>query len=119
MTTSFGSATASIAHISQVPINRRGGQTSYLLLPPGGFGSLHLAATWVEGDPGSEQPVHTHPNSEQIYFICHGSGVMRLGDATYEVEAGSLVFIAPGVPHAIRNNENETLVFVTGRRTCV
>ena len=51
------------------PTNRRGGQTSYLLLANGQFGSRELAITWVECPPGSEQPVHAHDANEQAYVI--------------------------------------------------
>ena len=48
------------------PCNYRGGQVSYLLLTKGQFGSGSLSITWVEGVPSSEQPVHAHPENEQV-----------------------------------------------------
>ena len=62
--------------LDQSPRNHRGGQVSHLLLAPGQFGSEQLAITWVEGQPGSEQPVHTHPTNEQVYVIIRGQGAM-------------------------------------------
>ena len=47
--------------LEQSPQNHRGGQVSHLLLAPGQFGTENLAVTWVEGEPGSEQPLHSHP----------------------------------------------------------
>ncbi len=60
--------------IREAPINRRGGQTSYLLLGKAQFGSERLAITWVDCPVGSEQPMHRHPHAEQAYCIIAGRG---------------------------------------------
>ena len=99
--------------LEESPRNHRGGQVSYLLLAPGQFGSTNLAITWVEGQPGSEQPVHEHPSQEQVYVIVRGRGVMRVGDEEREVEAGTLVLVPPRTGHSIRNTGEEPLVFVS------
>jgi hypothetical protein len=53
---------------TESPVNERGdGQVSYLLLAPGQFESQHLGMTWVDADPGSQQPLHEHPESELTY----------------------------------------------------
>jgi mannose-6-phosphate isomerase-like protein (cupin superfamily) len=93
------------------PRNRRGGQVSYLLLAPGR--SRNLAITWVEGAPGSRQGVHAHPDSEQVYVIVRGRGVMTVGGEEQEVSAGTLVLVPPGAGHAILNTGDGPLVFVS------
>ena len=103
----------SLTCVGESPRNERGGQISHLLLTGGQFGSRNLAVTWVEGAPGSRQPVHAHADSEQAYVIVRGSGRMILGDDECEVGAGTLVFIPPGTPHAIRNDGEEPLVYVS------
>lgn len=102
-----------IQKVADSPRNARGGQVSYLLLAKGEFGSSRLAITWVEGGPGSEQQVHTHADSEQVYVIVQGRGVMRVGDERQPVEKGDLVFIPPGSGHAIHNNGDQPLVYVS------
>jgi mannose-6-phosphate isomerase-like protein (cupin superfamily) len=78
---------------SDSPRNRRGdGQVSYLLLAPGQFGSCRMAITLVEGGPGSQQALHSHPQSEQVYVIVSG-GRMIVSDEQRDVEAGSLVHL--------------------------
>jgi mannose-6-phosphate isomerase-like protein (cupin superfamily) len=100
--------------LAQSPQNRRGnGQVSHLLLAPGQFGSRHLAATWVEAAPGSQQRLHAHPNSEQVYVIVRGRGQMVVDSARQEVQAGTLVFIPPAAEHAIYNPGPEQLVYVS------
>ena len=99
--------------LEQSPRNPRGGQISYLLLTEGQFGSKNLSITWVEGEPGSEQPMDSHPANEQVYVIVRGRGIMRVGDEQQEVGPGTMVFIPPGAGHAIRNTGEEPLVYVS------
>lgn len=102
-----------IQRLDTAPVNERGGQRSHLLLRAGQFGAENLAITWVEGEPGSMQAVHGHPDNEQIYVIVRGRGVMQVGDEMEEVGEGTLVFIPPGSGHAIKNTGSEPLVFVS------
>lgn len=95
------------------PRNERAGQISYLLLSPGQFGSTRMAITLVEGDPGSEQPMHSHPEAEQMYVIVAGTGLMRVDDEEQEVGPGTLVFIPPGAKHAIRSVGSKSLTYVS------
>ena len=99
--------------LHQSPRNHRGGQVSYLLLTEGQFGSRNLSITWVEGEPGSEQPMGSHPGNEQVYVIVRGRGIMRVGDEQQEVGPGTMVFIPPGAGHAIRNTGEQPLVYVS------
>jgi len=98
--------------VKEAPVNRRGGQESFLMLTKGQFGSRHLTVTWVEGAPGSEQPVHAH-EQEQVYVVIGGRGIMSVGDEEQAVEAGTLIFVPPGSGHCIRNSGAEPLVFVS------
>lgn len=103
-----------IQSLSSAPVNRRGdGQVSYLTLAPGQHGSKGLAVTWVECAPGSQQPSHSHPDSEQVYVIVSGRGTMLVDDASREVGPGDTIFIPPGSRHAIRNDSGEQLVFAS------
>jgi mannose-6-phosphate isomerase-like protein (cupin superfamily) len=100
--------------LEQSPKNPRGGgQTSHLLLAPAQFGSRNLAITWVHGATGSRQPLHAHPDSEQVYVIVAGRGRMILEDEEQDVGAGTMVLIPPGAQHAIHNPGPEQLVYVT------
>ena len=102
-----------IQPLDSAPVNERGGQISYLLLGREQFGSKNLAITWVDCGPGSMQAVHGHPDSEQVYVIVHGRGVMQVGGEMQEVGEGTLVFIPPGAAHAIKNVSDEPLVLVS------
>jgi mannose-6-phosphate isomerase-like protein (cupin superfamily) len=94
------------------PLNVRGGQVSHLLFAPE-FGSHNVTVTWVRGEPGSQQDVHAHRESEQIYVIVRGRGTMIVEDEEREVEAGCAVLIPPNTRHAIRNTSAEPLEYVS------
>src|SRR5919112_1161895 len=96
------------SRITRCPVNRRGGQTSWLLNR-----SDRLAVTWVEGAIGSEQPLHSHDDSEQVYVIVQGTGLMTVEHEKREVHRGTAVVIPPGAEHAIRSVGQETLVYVS------
>ena len=100
-----------IQAIDQSPRNHRGGQISHLLLAPGQFGVKNVAITWVEGQPGSEQPVHSHPNNEQVYVIVQGRGIMTVGDETREVGQGTAVLVPlrQATPYAIPEKNGSSL----------
>jgi mannose-6-phosphate isomerase-like protein (cupin superfamily) len=96
------------------PVNERGdGQVSYLTLAPGQHGSANFAVTWVECAPGSQQPLHSHAGSEQVYVIVSGEGTMLIEGEEQTVGPGDTVFIPPGSKHAIRNDSAAELVFAT------
>ncbi|MCE2502336.1 MAG: cupin domain-containing protein [Dehalococcoidia bacterium] len=102
-----------IQTLDQSPQNHRGGQVSHLLLASGQFGSENLAVTWVEGEPGSEQAVHSHDGREQVYVVVQGRGAMRVGDEVEEVVAGTMILVPPGTDHSIRNVGEEKLIYVS------
>jgi mannose-6-phosphate isomerase-like protein (cupin superfamily) len=79
----------------------------------GDLGSKNLAVTWVEVPPGAEQRTHSHEDSEQIYVIVRGGGLMTVAGDEAEVEEGDLVFIPPASDHSIRNDRADTLVYVS------
>ena len=102
-----------IQTLAQSPRNHRGGQVSHLLLAAGQFGSENLAVTWVEGEPGSEQAIHSHENREQVYVVVQGQGAMRVGDEVEKVGPGTAILVPPGTSHSIRNVGEETLIYVS------
>jgi mannose-6-phosphate isomerase-like protein (cupin superfamily) len=66
-----------------------------------------------ECPPGSVQPVHRHEGAEQVYVIVTGRGRMIVGKAEQEVSRGTLVFVPPSTDHAIKNEGQEVLTFVS------
>src|SRR5579859_2614228 len=103
-----------IQTLTSSPRNERGdGQVSHLLLAKGQFGSGHLCITWVECQPGSQQPRHRHMTQEQVYVIIRGRGQMLLGAEDREVGEGTMVFVPPGTEHAISTTGSGLLIYVS------
>ena len=96
------------------PRNGRGaGPGPRLLLAAGPFGSRQLSVTWVECQPGSQQALHAHPAQEQVYVMVQGRSQMLVGGEACEVCRGTLVFVPPATPHAIRTIGGQQLVYVS------
>jgi len=49
---------------------------------------------------------------EEIYFILHGGGLMKVGDEEKAVKAGDAIWIPSGQPHRLFNNTEETTFFI-------
>ena len=98
--------------LEESPRQHRGGQISYLLLTAGDADSQNLSITWVEGETESEQYRHAH-DSEQVYVIVAGRGIMHVDGEEKEVGSGTLVFVPRNAVHSIHNHGAEKLVFVT------
>lgn len=58
---------------------------------------------------GASTQEHFHPKAEEIYYITHGTGRMRIEGETREVKAGDAVAIPPRCKHKLWNTGPETL----------
>jgi mannose-6-phosphate isomerase-like protein (cupin superfamily) len=58
---------------------------------------------------GASTQEHFHPRAEEIYYITHGVGKIRIEGETREVRAGDAIAIPPGQKHKLWNAGNETL----------
>ena len=53
--------------------------------------------------------LHRHAQSEEMYHITRGQGVMSLGNEQFEVQAGDTVCVPAGTPHKIQNTGKDPL----------
>ncbi len=58
---------------------------------------------------GGATQEHFHPRTEEIYFITHGTGRIRIAGESREVRAGDAIAIPPGQKHKLWNTGAETL----------
>ncbi len=58
---------------------------------------------------GGATQEHFHPRAEEIYYITHGTGKIRIETETRDVRAGDAIAIPPGQKHKLWNTGNETL----------
>jgi mannose-6-phosphate isomerase-like protein (cupin superfamily) len=102
-----------VRRLSEAHVAERGRLRSHFLMDAGDLGSRNLSITWVDVPPGAEQHAHSHEDSEQVYVIVRGRGRMQVAGDEEDVGEGDLVFIPPATDHGIKNDGEETLVYVS------
>jgi mannose-6-phosphate isomerase-like protein (cupin superfamily) len=58
---------------------------------------------------GGATQEHYHPRAEEIYYLTHGTGKLRIEGETREVRAGDAIAIPPGKKHKLWNTGSEAL----------
>jgi mannose-6-phosphate isomerase-like protein (cupin superfamily) len=58
---------------------------------------------------GAATQEHYHVRTEEIYYITHGTGRIRIAGETREVKPGDAIAILPGQKHKLWNTGTETL----------
>ena len=58
---------------------------------------------------GDSTQEHYHVQTEEIYFITHGTGRIRIGDEIRDVNVGDAIAIRPGQKHKLWNTGTEPL----------
>ncbi|MDA1192776.1 MAG: cupin domain-containing protein [Candidatus Poribacteria bacterium] len=61
------------------------------------FGVVYIEA-------GKSNPLHCHPNCEEVIYVLSGKCEHRLGDEWYPLTPGQMMRIPRGVKHCARNN---------------
>jgi mannose-6-phosphate isomerase-like protein (cupin superfamily) len=59
--------------------------------------------------PQSSTQEHYHVRTEEIYYITHGAGEIRIDGETRKVAAGDAIAILPGQKHKLWNTGTEVL----------
>jgi len=74
-------------------------------LMPGAEQTVGLATI----DPGKQNPVHYHPNCEEVLYVISGEGVQSYDSRTIHLKAGMTIRIPPKVKHNLVNTGREPL----------
>ena len=61
---------------------------------------------------GQDQRIHSHAESDKIYFVLRGKGIFHIGGQEKELGPDEIVVARPGEPHGVRNATNEDLVLL-------
>jgi quercetin dioxygenase-like cupin family protein len=101
-----------VKDLGDAPTRELDGLVSHILLEEGDAPGGEMSITWVDVEPGNEQPQHSH-DPPQVYVITRGSGRMKVGEEERDVSAGSMVFIPSNTEHGIVNTADETLTYVS------
>jgi mannose-6-phosphate isomerase-like protein (cupin superfamily) len=63
-------------------------------------------------NPGHANPLHLHPNCEEILYVVSGECEHRIGDDRVALGPGMAICIPRGTPHCARATSTERLVVV-------
>ncbi len=62
--------------------------------------------------PGQDQRIHSHAESDKIYFVLQGAGVFHIAGEEKELEPDQAVIARPGQDHGVRNSGKDDLVLL-------
>jgi len=107
---------AFIRNIAEVPWDElpghHGGALSKLLVHPETTGSRHIDHRISTYQPKGYVAPHTHKVQEQVYHVLDGEGLMEMDGKRTVVRRHDVIFIPPGVEHALYNSGLTPLTFI-------
>jgi quercetin dioxygenase-like cupin family protein len=62
--------------------------------------------------PGQDQRIHSHAESDKIYFVLRGKGLFHIAGDERELQEGDAVIARPGQDHGVKNSSAEDLVLL-------
>ena len=64
--------------------------------------------------PGKAPPLHKHDDTEQVFYVLKGAGVLSIGAKRkkFSVKPGDVVRIPPHTLHSIECNSKKSLVYL-------
>jgi mannose-6-phosphate isomerase-like protein (cupin superfamily) len=105
-----------IRNIAEVPWRQFpdhfGGALSKPLVLPETAGSRHLDYRISMYQPMAHVALHAHKVQEQIYHVLEGEGLMQIDGKKHVVRKHDVIYLPPGIPHAIENSGLVDLVFL-------
>jgi len=107
---------ASIRNITEMPWQEFpghfGGALSKLLVHPQTVSSRHIDHRISTYAPNAYVAPHVHKIQEQIYHVLAGQGLMEIDGKRQVVREHDVIFIPPGVQHALYNTGLVPLTFI-------
>ena len=107
---------ASIRNMAEEPWQQfpghYGGALSKALVHPDTVGSKQIDYRISTYQPMAYVEVHAHKVQEQIYHVLDGEGLMEIDGERRVVRKNDVIFLPPGVPHAIQNSGVGDLTFI-------
>ncbi|NOZ83025.1 MAG: cupin domain-containing protein [Euryarchaeota archaeon] len=82
------------------------------LIHPLHTGESRLSVAIARLEEGCAARKHLHRESEEVYYIISGSGVVHVGGESSQVEAGDAVLIPANTPHFAVNTGRGELVIL-------
>ena len=63
-------------------------------------------------NPGQDQRIHSHKESDKIYFVLQGRGLFHIAGEERELGPGEAVIARAGQDHGVKNAAAEDLVLL-------
>ena len=82
------------------------------LMHPAQHGNRQQSLAEARVAPGEKTRLHRHQQTEELYHVTAGRGLMTLGEQRLAVQPGDTVCINPGTPHCIENTGTDALVIL-------
>lgn len=109
-------AAALIRNVVEVPWQEFpghfGGALSKALVRPETAGSRLIDYRISCYQPMAHVALHTHKVQEQVYHVLEGEGMMEMDGRRQVVRKHDVIYIPPGVEHAITNSGLGDLTFI-------
>lgn len=94
--------TAMKTRYAEIPVyTTKDGSLIRELMHPTVHGNRRQSLAEATVAAGCRTLLHRHAQTEELYHVTSGRGLMTLGEARFEVSVGDTVHIAPGTPHCI------------------
>ncbi|MFO7445355.1 MAG: cupin domain-containing protein [Ignavibacteriaceae bacterium] len=87
----------------------KGGIRQYFERPTSMFRRFEMHVTTLNSGIKSHEP-HTH-RAEEIVLMIKGKAEMQIGESFYTGTDGDLFFLGANIPHAIRNTDDEDIMY--------
>ena len=105
-----------IRNIAEVPWRQFpghfGGALSKPLVMPETAGARHVDYRISMYQPMAYVERHSHAVQEQVYHVLEGEGLMEIAGQKQVVRRHDVIFLPPGIEHAISNTGLVDLVFL-------
>jgi len=101
-----------IVRLADAPIRKALGGTLKVIFTPENVGAKNFRFSIGYFDPKEGLQVHIHPESEEVYHVISGRGVVYLGQERRQIpiEPGMSLYIDAGTLHGVTNTGKEKLI---------
>lgn len=113
-TPSSASEPAEVATGAGSPLVVRASSFAQFAVTGRGKHTVHRSSALLVGvdafEVGQEHAAHVHADQEKVWLVLEGRGTVEVGGRAAAIEAGELVVVPAGQPHALRADRGERLV---------
>jgi quercetin dioxygenase-like cupin family protein len=92
----------------------KGGKKAKAIVHPG-MGAKYASLNYVVMEPGDENILHVHKDSDDVIYIIQGEGVIADGEGNEsKFKKGDVIFIPAGTPHAVKARGKKPYIGIGG-----